>query len=101
MNGQRATVNIAFDFASLVLEASKDIVQDANAGNSDAVANLPSIVKGYRCCKVLPILDIILLDSADSAHLQVEIEGVASGVPTVAAHPVICSTFDFFLSFRW
>lgn len=97
VNGQRAIVSIAFDFASLVVEASKDIIKDADAGDSDAVANLVSIVNSYRCCNVLPDLDIVLLDSADSAHLQVEIEGVASGVPTVAAHTVICSTFDFFM----
>lgn len=86
VNGQRAIVSIAFDFASLVLEASKDIVKDANAGNSDAVANLLSTMNCYRCCKVLPDLDIVLLDSADSAHLQVEIAGVTGGVTTVAAH---------------
>ena len=89
VNGQRANVNIAFDFVSLVLGASKDTVKDADAGNSDAVANLPSAVNGYRCCNVLPDLDILLLDSADSAHLQVEIEGVTSGVATVAAHLAI------------
>ena len=100
MNGHRATVNIAVDFASLVPEASKDIIKDANAGSSDAVTNLSSAVNSYRSCNVLPDLDIVLLDSADSAHLQVEIEGVISGVATVAAHPAICITFDFFFNFQ-
>jgi hypothetical protein len=59
------------------------------------VANLPSIVKGYRCCKVLPDLDIVLLDSAVSAHFQAEIEGITGGVATMAAHPATCSNFDF------
>ncbi|GAB7333571.1 hypothetical protein MBLNU13_g05144t1 [Cladosporium sp. NU13] len=86
--------NVVFIFGSLVLNIFKDVVEDDNAGNSDAVANLLSIVNSYCCCNVLPDLGIIWLDSVNSAHLQVEIEGVTSGVATKAARPATCSTFD-------
>ena len=86
--------NVVFNFKSLVTDVFRDVVEDADAGNSDAVANLLSIVNSYRCCNVLPDLDIIWLDSASSAHLQVAIEGVTSGVATKAARPAACSAFD-------
>ena len=86
--------NVVFNFDSLVINVFKDIVEDADAGNSDAVANLLSIVNSYRCCNVLPDLDIIWLDSASSAHLQVAIAGVTSGVATKAARPAACGAFD-------
>jgi len=83
-----------FNFQFLVLDLLKDVAEDAQAGNSDAVANLLNIVNSYRCCNGLPDLDIIWLDSANSAHLQIEIEGVTSGVVTRAARPATCSAFD-------
>lgn len=86
--------NVVFNFGSLVLDVFTDIFEDTDAGNSDAVANLLSIVKSYSCYNFLPDLDIIWLDSASSGHLQVEIEGVTSGVATKAARPAACSAFD-------
>lgn len=86
--------NTVFSFPTLVLDVFADIVEDAQAGNSDAVENLLAVVNSYRCCNVLPDLDIIWLDSANSAHLQIEIENLISGVLVTAPRPAACSAID-------
>jgi hypothetical protein len=51
--------NVLFDFDSLVIGVFKNIVADADAGNSGAVQAQMDVVNNYRCCNVLPDLDII------------------------------------------
>jgi hypothetical protein len=48
-----------FNFKALVIDVFADIVTDANAGNRDGVTNSVDVVNSYRCCNVLPDLDII------------------------------------------
>ncbi|KAL1589993.1 hypothetical protein WHR41_01408 [Cladosporium halotolerans] len=82
-----------FNFKSLVLDVFADIVEDANAGNRDAVSNLLDVVNSYRCCNVLPDLDILWRDSAISADLLIQ-NPVTGGVPITPARPSTCSAFD-------
>lgn len=85
--------NTVFNFKSLVLDVFQDIVEDAAAGNRDAVANLLNVVNSYRCCNVLPDLDIIWRDSAISAGLQIR-TSLLGGVAITPARPATCSAFD-------
>lgn len=82
-----------FNFKSLVLDLFADIVEDAAAGNRDAVENLLNVVNSYRCCNVLPDLDIIWRDTAISADLVIQ-SSILPGVPITPARPSTCSAFD-------
>lgn len=82
-----------FNFKSLVLDVFDDIVEEAAAGNRDSAENLLNVVNSYRCCNVLPDLDIIWRDSAISADLLIQTP-ITGGVPITAARPNTCSTFD-------
>lgn len=82
-----------FNFKSLVLDVFDDIVEDANAGNRDAVSNLLDVVNSYRCCNVLPDLDIIWKDSAESAELAIQTP-LTGGAPITAERPSTCANFD-------
>ncbi|KAM0722368.1 hypothetical protein Q7P37_001809 [Cladosporium fusiforme] len=82
-----------FSFQALVLDVFSDIVEDANAGNRDAVENLLNVVNSYRCCNVLPDLDILWKDSAESAEIEIQTT-LTQGVPITAERPGTCSAFD-------
>jgi hypothetical protein len=83
--------NVVLNFQSQVLDAFQSIVDDANAGNSDGVADGLKTVNNYRCCNVLPDLDIIWLDSADSAKLR---DFSSDTVAVTAARPQTCNDID-------
>jgi hypothetical protein len=57
-----------FNFATLVIKQFTDfIIPLANAGDADAVTAQAGEVSSYRCCNVLPDLDILWRDAAISA----------------------------------
>jgi hypothetical protein len=82
---------VLFNFDSLVGGVFQNIVANADAGNSGAVQAQLDVVNNYSCCNVLPDLDVIWLDSAKSAHLQIEVAGLQSGVASAAPCPAACS----------
>lgn len=51
-------------------------------------------MNNYRCCNVLPDLGISWLDSVKSAHLQIEVAGLQSGVATAAPRPAACDAVE-------
>jgi hypothetical protein len=77
-----------FNFKALVIDVFADIVTDANAGNRDGVTNSVDVVNSYRCCNVLPDLDIIWRDAAQSAGFT-EVD-----VPFTPPRPDACGAID-------
>lgn len=82
-----------FNFESLVKDVFDNIVNDAQAGNSDAVKAQLDVVNSFRCCNVLPDLDIIWKDTAESAGLSIQ-SSITGGVPITAARPAACNGLD-------
>lgn len=85
--------NTLFNFESLVKDVFDNIVNDAQAGNSDAVKAQLDVVNSFRCCNVLPDLDIIWKDTAESAELSIQ-TSITGGVPITAARPAACNGLD-------
>jgi hypothetical protein len=83
-----------FNFKNLVENVFSDIVDDAQAGNRDGVSNLLDIVNRYRCCNVLPDLDIIWRDSAISANLALKTDTSDGGVSFSPSRYAACSAID-------
>lgn len=77
-----------FSFKALVIDVFANIVSDAQAGNGDAVQAQVDVVNSYRCCNVLPDLDILWQDAAISA-------GIAEAdAPRSPARPNACGAID-------
>jgi len=85
--------NTVFNFESLVKDVFDNIVEDAQAGNADAVKAQLDVVNSFRCCNVLPDLDIIWKDTAESAELTIQ-TSITGGVPITAARPAACNGLD-------
>jgi hypothetical protein len=85
--------NTVFNFESLVKDVFDNIVEDAQAGNADAVKAQLAVVNSFRCCNVLPDLDIIWKDTAVSAAIDIQ-TSLTQGVPITAARPATCNGFD-------
>jgi hypothetical protein len=85
--------NTVFNFESLVKDVFDNIVADALAGNADAVKGQLDVVNSFRCCNVLPDLDIIWKDTAESAQISIQ-TALTGGVPITAARPAACNGLD-------
>lgn len=85
--------NTVFNFENLVKDVFDNIVSDAQAGNADAVQAQLDVVNSFRCCNVLPDLDIIWKDTAESAQLSIQTP-LTGGVPITAARPATCNGLD-------
>lgn len=78
-----------FNFATLVIKQFTDfIIPDAQAGNADFVTAQVDEVNSYRCCNVLPDLDILWKDAAISAGFA------EADVPFSPARPDACPSID-------
>jgi hypothetical protein len=78
-----------FSFQTLVLDVFQNIITDAQQRSAQEVQNQLDVVNTYRCCNVLPDLDIIWGDSASSANLVTQTPSI-QGVSTSPARPNTC-----------
>jgi len=86
-----ATDDLSANFGDNVVNNLETVMYQAQTGTVDLgyVNDLIEEVNVFRCCAVLPDVDLIWLDSADSASAI----GNAS-VPITAPRPARCSTVD-------
>ena len=78
-----------FNFDTLVIKQFTDfIIPDAQAGKADFVLSQVGEVNSYRCCNVLPDLDILWRDAAISAGFT------DADVPFSPPRPDACASID-------
>lgn len=82
-----------FNFKALVIDVLADIVSDANAGKRNGVTNSVDVVNSYRCCNVLPDLDIIWRQAAQSVGFT-EVDLPFTPPRPDACGAIDCSTVD-------
>jgi len=79
---QNAVNDLAAGFENNVLTPLGNII--ANAGDATAVASNLQTINQFRCCNVLPDLDVLWSFTAED-------EGVANQVPLSAPRPSTCA----------
>lgn len=78
-----------FNFDMHVIKQLSDfVIPDAQAGNADFVTSQVGEISSYRCCNVLPDLDILWRDAAISAGFA-EVD-----VPRSPPRPDACASID-------
>jgi hypothetical protein len=78
-----------FNFDTLVIKQFTDfIIPLAQAGNADGTVAQVGEVNSFRCCNVLPDLDILWRDSAISAGFS------ETDIPFSPARPDACASID-------
>ena len=78
-----------FDFGAQVIDQfNNGIIPGAQAGNADSVQAAVDKVNNFRCCNVLPDLDILWRDSAISAGFS------EADAPFSPARPNACDSVD-------
>jgi hypothetical protein len=92
-NGQTYNGEV-FSFGDQVIDPFKALVQDANLNNLDDVQIDLQQINSFRCCNVLPDLDILWRDAAQSAGLKESSQITTGDVPFSPSRPITCEGID-------